>query len=180
LNIGAIKIIFQELQTAKGRVMSRLAVSIFMFSVLIAALITPACYLTEPEGTTLSIRIDASAYLPEEGMKVTFENDSGRRYLLQSSGCITLDEKPLPRLTYERRENGRWIDAGGPACPRIFVSPVELRLRESYSVTFRAYVSAMEFVPGMYRIRFYFADDDGRPVPPDDQQYSETFLLRKK
>lgn len=158
--------------------MNRLVYSVTMLFLLVPAILCTACYISEPDESILSIRTDATGYLPDDSMTVTFTNNSGREYLLQNSGCVTLDEKPLPRLTYERRTGGRWIDAGGPACPRIFVPPVGLDPGESYSVTFRAYVIAMEFVPGLYRIRFYFSDADGQPVPPDEQQVSNTFHIR--
>lgn len=157
--------------------MHRLLHLVTIFSLLVPVLLLTGCYISEPDEAALSIRTDAPGYGPDDSMTVTFRNDSGRRYLLGSSGCVTLDEKPLPVLSYERLEGDRWIGAGGPICPRIAVPPVELKSSERYSVTFRAYVSAMEFVPGMYRLRFYFSDAGGRQVPSDEEQFSNTFHI---
>ncbi len=136
-----------------------------------------ACYIAEPDGDTFFIETDKTSYVPDEMMTVTFTNRSGYRYLLINSGCDTLGDKPLPDLQYERKVNDEWVDAGGPVCPEVLRPPVELHPSKTYSVTFTAYVSAMEFVPGTYRLRFYFSDEDGTPLPPEDQQVSNEFRI---
>jgi len=155
--------------------MNTIITNLFLVSLLI--IYFSACYIAEPDGGTFSIETDKTSYAPDDIMTVTFTNRSGYRYLLINSGCDALDDKPLPDLRYERKVNDEWVEAGGPVCPEVLRPPVELRPSRTYSVTFTAYVSAMEFVPGTYRLRFYFSDRDGTPLPPEDQQVSNQFRI---
>ncbi len=155
--------------------MFTIILNLLIVSLLIICL--SGCYITGPDGDTFFIETDKPSYAPDEMLTVTFTNRSGYRYLLINSGCDALEDKPLPDLHYERKDNDEWVDAGGPVCPEVLRPPVELHPSRTYSVTFTAYVSAMEFVPGTYRLRFYFSDRDGTPLPPEDQRFSNEFRI---